>query len=197
MRGFWRDEAQVSRISRNSMTKLTCAPLLLAAIFLPQMVTAYTFLDPSCTIDDPTKCAYVFIYGKIGASDLETFQKLDEALPDGSPFPVVELNSNGGYVNEGMAIGRILRRHKARVETGSPLFPHRSARCSSSCFLIAAGASERILTHMGVHNTSQRVRTGANIYETQGVRWISPFASSPHRVKTCGGRERLSWLKVE
>ncbi len=143
------------------------------ATFLLQAapVVAYPLVDAQCK-DDPKACvvagklAYVSVYGDIGQEDLAFFTMLDEALPTGAPFPRVELNSDGGSARSSMEIGRILRRHGAVAETGSPVIPDTTPQCSSACALVAAGAVHLRLTHIGVHMGWQRKKVAPNVWKT-------------------------------
>lgn len=147
---------------------------IILAVFLLQAapLAAYPLVDAQCK-DDPQACIeagkldYVSIYGDIGNEDLEFFTMLDEALPPDVPFPHVYLNSYGGKVSAGIGIGRILHKHQATVESGSPVIPDSTLQCSSACALVAQGAAHRRLTHVGLHSSSVRVQTGENVWETQ------------------------------
>jgi ATP-dependent protease ClpP protease subunit len=147
---------------------------IILVVFLLQAtpLAAYPLVDAQCK-DDPQVCIeagkldYVSIYGDIGDEDLEFFTMLDKSLPPDAPFPRVFLNSYGGKVSAGIGIGRILRKHQAAVESGSPVVPDSTLQCSSACALVAQGAAHRRLTHVGLHSTSVRVQTGENVWETQ------------------------------
>ena len=151
------------------MNKITMA----LAAFLVQAApaVAYPLVDAQCK-DDPKACvvagklAYVSIYGLIGKEDLAFFTMVDANLPPGVPFPRVELNSGGGWASKAMEIGRILRRHRAVAETGSPVIPDSTPQCSSACGLVAAGATHRRLTHIGVHTGWQRKKVAPNVWKT-------------------------------
>lgn len=147
--------------------------IILAALALQAApLAAYPLFDAQCK-DDPEACAkagkleFVSIYGEIGDEDLDFFTMLDEALPPDTPFPRVFLNSYGGDVDAGFGIGRILRKHQATAESGSPVIPDSTLQCSSACALVAQGAVHRRLTHVGLHSSSVRVQTGENVWETQ------------------------------
>ena len=147
--------------------------MLLAALLLHAApLAAYPLVDPQCK-DDPKACVlagtlvYVSIYGEIGYEDLAFFRMVDKYLPPDAPFPHVYLNSNGGLVRAGIGIGRILHKHHATVESGSPVISDPTPQCSSACALLAQGAYHRRLTHVGLHGSSQRVKLGANLWETQ------------------------------
>lgn len=144
------------------------------AAFLLQVgpLAAYPLVDAKCK-DDPEACIragsleYVSIYGDIGYEDLDFFTMLDETLPFDAQFPRVFLNSYGGYVQAGIGIGRILRKHNATAESGSPVIPDAAPECSSACAFIAQGAVHRRLTHVGLHGPSRRVQTDENVWVTE------------------------------
>ena len=137
-------------------------------------MAAYPLVDEACK-DDPQACIeagkldYVSIYGGISDEDLEFFSMLDEALPPDAPFPRVFLNSHGGKVHAGIGIGRILRKHQAVAESGSPVIPDSTPQCTSACVLIAQGATHRRLTHVGLHGPSVRIKQVENVWQTQAV----------------------------
>lgn len=147
---------------------------IILAVFLLQAapLAAYPLVDAQCK-DDPQACIeagkldYVSIYGEIGNEDLNFFTMLDKSLPPDAQFPRVFLNSYGGKVSAGIGIGRILRKHRATAESGSPVIPDITPRCSSACALVAQGAAHRRLTHVGLHSASIRVQTGEKVWETQ------------------------------
>jgi ATP-dependent protease ClpP protease subunit len=72
-------------------------------------------------------------------------------LPSHHHAPVLLINSSGGDVQEAMAIGRLLRKHKAMVIVDE--------KCISACTLVLAGASSRVVlglppfgkTKLGIH----------------------------------------------
>ena len=144
------------------------------AAFLLQIgpLAAYPLVDAKCK-DDPEACImagtleYVSIYGDIGYEDIDFFMMLDEALPPDATFPRVFLNSYGGYVQAGIGIGRILRKHNATAESGSPVIPDIAPECSSACAFIAQGAVHRRLTHVGLHGPSRRVRKHENVWDDE------------------------------
>ena len=117
---------------------------------------AYPIVAPECK-SDPVQCAKdghldaVEVYGLIGHDDQKFFEDVDAAIPVEKPFPKVYLDSEGGSVPAGLAIGRILRKRKATVEGGSPFMPETVVECSSACSIIAAGATTRWLNHVGIH----------------------------------------------
>ena len=147
--------------------------MLLAALLLQVApLAAYPLVDAQCK-DDPKACvtagklAYVSVYGMISGDDLGFFKMVDAYLPPDVPFPRVYLNSYGGLVRAGIGIGRILHKHHATVESGSPVIPDSTPQCSSACALLAQGADHRRLTHLGLHGPSHRVKLGENLWETK------------------------------
>lgn len=132
---------------------------------------AYSLVDAPCK-DDPKACViagkltFVSVYGLIGQEDLDFFTMLDQSLPPGVAFPRIELNSGGGGARSAMEIGRILRRHEATAETGSPVIPDSTPQCSSACTLVAAGAVHRRLTHLGIHTGWTRKEVAPNVWKT-------------------------------
>ena len=162
-----------SNCSRGVDTMLIKKAMLLAAFLLQAVpLAAYPLVDAQCK-DDPEACvragklAYVSIYGRVGYEDLAFFEMVDAYLPPDAPFPRVYLNSYGGKGRAGIGIGRILHKHHATVESGSPVIPDTTPQCSSACALLAQGAYHRRLTHVGLHGPSKRVKLGENLWETQ------------------------------
>jgi hypothetical protein len=106
--------------------------------------------DPiACSIDG--KLTIVSIYGLIGSEDSKFFREIDRVIPADQPFPKVYLNSQGGRTQDAMIIGRILRKRHGSVESGSPFLKYDFTQCSSACVIVAAGASYRLLNHIGLH----------------------------------------------
>jgi hypothetical protein len=102
------------------------------------------------------------------AREFERFTR--ENRIDGLP---VVLDSPGGSVNSGMAIGRALRKAKATVHVGrtlerggTPAMPRhavddRESQCNSACVLILMGGEKREVSrraHVGVHLFSASLR---------------------------------------
>ena len=118
--------------------------------------SAYPIVSPECKMD-PVACAKdgkldaVSIFGQIGHEDLKFFNDIDEAIPADKPFPKIYVDSQGGSAKAGMTIGRILRKRHASVESGSPFIPDTFIECSSACAFLVAGATNRIVDHIGVH----------------------------------------------
>ncbi len=142
-----------------------------AAFMIAQQASAYPLVVAACK-QDPIACVqsgkleFVSIYGKIGYEDLDFFQMLDENVSPEAPFPRIELNSYGGHVDAALEIGRILRKHAAVAETGSPIIRDPAPQCSSACALIAQAAVHRRLTHVGLHSVSVREKVDENVWET-------------------------------
>jgi len=147
---------------------------LALAAFLAQALPAiaYPLVDAACKGNVAAcikagKLEYVSIYGELGYEDLDFFTMLDETLPKDAAFPRVFLNSYGGKVSAGLSIGRILRKHHATAESGSPVIPDATPQCTSACVFVAQGAYHRRLTHVGLHSSSVRVQVAPNVWETQ------------------------------
>jgi hypothetical protein len=117
---------------------------------------SYPIVSQNCK-DDPLQCAKdgrlvsVEVYGVIGYEDKMFFEDIDAAIPADHPFPTVYVDSEGGSGRDGEAIGRILRKRQATVIGGSPFFPETIVECTSACVFIAAGATTRLLNHVGIH----------------------------------------------
>lgn len=143
--------------------------LLTAALFLFVLAyanstasQAYTLLPPECgqSVDaciNTKQLSYVTVLGPIEDQDKEIFEAINKSLPDGASFPVVYLNSPGGELRTAIQIGRILRKNDAEVRSGSPQFPQFRPECASACTLIAAGATHRYLSEIGLHSGATRV----------------------------------------
>jgi TPR repeat protein len=104
----------------------------------------------------------IYLYGDL---DLATYQELDyfaSKHPKDRPFPIVYINSDGGLIAPSLEMGRILRDYKATIEAEDRFFPDHIARCSSACVLVSAGAVNRNLVHIGVHQgyTPKRLKGG-------------------------------------
>ena len=119
---------------------------------------AFPIVKKECKID-PVDCARrgklvaISIYGSIGQEDSAFFIDIDNAIPPDRPFPKVFLNSEGGTVYDAQVIGRILRKRGATVESGSPYLYADIVECSSACVRVAAGATNRLLNHIGLHRS--------------------------------------------
>lgn len=154
------------------MNRLAIAAVLAATATSPLM--AYPLVQAECRGRE-VECAlkheldFVSIFGSIGTEDVEFFEKLDAALPNGQPFPTVFLNSPGGSGQAAMQIGRILRKRHAAAESGSPIVEDFHPQCSSACVVLAAGAETRRLTHIGLHSAHRRVKTEENVAHDEAV----------------------------
>jgi len=117
---------------------------------------AFVLLPKECR-DKQTECMkkqtleWILIFGYIGYEEDDFFYRLDNIWPKDKPLPVVYLESGGGNARVGMRVGWILHRRGAVVATGNPITQDDGQQCSSSCALIALGATERHLRHFGVH----------------------------------------------
>ncbi len=111
------------------------------------------------------KIERIYIFDEILDKDFETIALIATQLPSDKKFPKVILNSDGGYIDPAMGIGRILRWRKASVETHDLFSPDRSPMCFSACVILAAGAVERNLDVIGLHSgyTSRRIKK--EVYE--------------------------------
>ena len=118
--------------------------------------SAYPIVSSECKAD-PVVCAKdgkleaVSIFGQIGYEDFKFFNEIDEAIPSYKPFPKIYVDSEGGSGYAGITIGRILRKRHATVESGSPFIADPFIECSSACAFVVAGATTRIVDHIGVH----------------------------------------------
>ena len=146
--------------------------LACSGVAISTQSNAYPLVQADCR-QDVTACAvsgklaFISVFGEIGPEDEAFFQTLDEALPADAPLPPVYLNSPGGNVPSAMTIGRILRRRAASVETGSPVVEDYHPLCASACVLLAAGAVQRRLTHIGLHSSHVRVKVAPNVMEDE------------------------------
>jgi TPR repeat protein len=120
------------------------------------LASGYPVVSQECK-SDPIACAIdgklsaVSIYGEIGSDDSKFFEDIDKAIPSDQPFPQVYVNSEGGSMRDAMTIGRILRKRNGSVESGSPFLKYDFIECSSACVIVAAGATHRLLNHIGIH----------------------------------------------
>ncbi len=91
--------------------------------------------------------ATVWLSGEIKSSDARMITAFIDALPSNlARNPGVILDSSGGSVAAAMAIGRLLRKHQAKV------LLDREASCVSSCTLVLAAATTRMVYgKVGVH----------------------------------------------
>jgi TPR repeat protein len=124
---------------------------------LPSMAVAYPLVSNECK-PDPVKCAKdghldgIEIYGKIGYSDYDLFNKVNAAIAPDATFPKIYLDSPGGSILAAIEIGKILRTRKATVISGSPYMAETHFLCGSACIFVAAGATKRQLSHIGFHS---------------------------------------------
>ena len=118
--------------------------------------SAFVLLPKECR-DRQTECMknqsldWILIFGEIGYEEDDFFNRLDKIWPKDKPLPVVYLESEGGNARVGIKIGRILHKRNGIVATGNPITQDDGRQCSSACALIALGATERHLRHVGFH----------------------------------------------
>jgi Sel1 repeat len=140
---------------------LRLATFTFVLFFYSSISKAYVLPPPNCTYEKFDDCLhngnlpYVVVYGEIVYSDLSVFKRIDQELQRNSSFPIVYLDSGGGKIDAAIRIGRILRKNKATARSGNPIQKHENTECSSACVMIAAGATERYLTHIGLHSASR------------------------------------------
>jgi TPR repeat protein len=126
-------------------------------LFSQNIAHAYILIPENCR-SDQEKCLksgemdYIFVYGKIIPSDAHFFEQLDAVWPSDKKIPIIWLESEGGSVAAAEQIGVILRQRHGVVATGNPITKTDRFYCVSSCVLIAAGAEERHLRHIGLHS---------------------------------------------
>lgn len=119
--------------------------------------------DGDCLTVPTLKTLYIF--GFIDDETAVSIAMIDGLVPSSEKFPDVILNSQGGYTDAAMWIGRILRRRSATVVGQDFFFPERMPECYSACSLIAAGAVERRLVHVGLHQGGRKKRIKGLTYE--------------------------------
>lgn len=130
---------------------------VLALAVISSSAFAYPIVSDYCK-SDPIKCATeghldaIEIYGDIGKSDVDFIKLIDSTVPKDAAFPKIYLDSPGGSLHAAVEIGKILRARKAMVISGSPFMGETYVECSSACVFIAAGATTRQLSHIGIHN---------------------------------------------
>ena len=100
---------------------------------------------------------HIYIFDAISQQTADQIAQLDGIWPTGRSFPIVYVNSQGGDNIAAVQIGRILRRREATVETRDVFFPANRASCFSACVTIAAGATIRRLSHVGIHQAARIV----------------------------------------
>lgn len=113
----------------------------------------------------PNRVKYIYIYDEIDYQTLAAVSVLDQIIPKKEPFPIVYLNSPGGYTDEAMIIGRILRSRSATVESLDVFHPDYTPTCNSACSLIAAGATNRNLYEIGFHRGINAKRLKGEKYQ--------------------------------
>ena len=129
-------------------------------LLLPSLARAYVLSPPDCRFGQLRICAaqgrleYLVIYGTIQYSDYDEIRAVSEAIPADKPFPPVYLQSLGGSLDAGYAIGRLFRKRDVTVRSGNPVTGDKYSRCASSCMIIAAGATKRFLVNVGMHSPS-------------------------------------------
>ena len=129
---------------------------MIAVTVIPERSHAFVLLPKECR-EKQTECMkkqtleWILIFGYIGYEEDEFFYRLDKIWPKDKPLPVVYLESGGGDARVGMRVGWILHRRNAIVATGNPITQDDGQQCSSSCAIIALGATERHLRHFGIH----------------------------------------------
>ena len=135
----------------------------LVAFFFLSLVTAnaYVLPPPNCAYDKFEGCLkegrlpYLVIFGEIVISDASLFTRIDKELARNAAFPIVYLDSGGGNLAAAVGIGRILRKNEATVRSENPVLGRSNTECSSACVMVAAGATKRYLTHIGLHSGSK------------------------------------------
>ena len=138
------------------MKRIAFLLLLLLINALPNSAKAFVILPPECrSVGD--KCLfennlrYIFIYGHITYEEYDFFEKLDKYWKKDKPLPVVYVESSGGYAPVALFVGKILHERTGIVVSGNPITKTDGRECASACSVIAAGATERHLSHLGIH----------------------------------------------
>ena len=143
-------------------------------IAISGIAKAELWIDRGCSPDmkDCSNSIQAFyIYGEINRATSSFLEQIDHAYPKDKPFPKIYINSDGGSVHAALEIGRILRSRKASIETDDRFFPENKARCYSACVIVALGAVERNINHIGVHQGFRAKRLKGGKYD------ISPLPS--------------------
>jgi len=133
---------------------------ILAVLFLlfANAAQAYVLTPPECRFGKLIPCVkagqleYIVIYNTIQYSDYADIKQISDNLPSDVKFPTVYLQSLGGSLQAGYAIGKIFRKHEVTVRSGNPITGDKFSKCISSCVVIAAGAKKRYLNHIGLHS---------------------------------------------
>lgn len=109
--------------------------------------------------------------------DIETgdHKKLEALLKSSKNKKVfVLLNSDGGYVDEGLLMGSAIRKHGANTGIDTP-YINQKAICASSCALVFYGGHDRVMTSnsaLGVHQMRTE-STNARLTEESAQFWTS------------------------
>ena len=137
---------------------LKALTFLIGFFLISNTAHAYVLAPPDCRFGQLQGCAaqgrleYLVIYGSIQRSDYDDIKSVADVIPLDKPFPTVYLQSVGGSLAAGYAIGRLFRKHSVTVRAGNPITGDKYSRCASSCMIIAAGAVKRYLVHVGIHS---------------------------------------------
>ena len=124
--------------------------------FASKPAEAFVLLPKECH-EKQTECMknqtldWILIFGEIGFEEDYFFSRLDKIWPKDKPLPVVYVESEGGNARVGIKVGRILHKRNGVIATGNPITQDDGRQCSSACALIALGATERHLRHVGFH----------------------------------------------
>ena len=119
----------------------------------------------SCAING--RVQFIYIYDEIDSVTFNRIAFFDGLLKADSKFPIVYLNSFGGDLIYARAIGRILRRRSAKVESKNVFYPQQKSFCDSACVLIAAGAVDRQLREIRLHRTRLETRIKGEVYRRE------------------------------
>ena len=106
----------------------------------------------------------IFLYGSIGMSDAVELLRIDTYLKGDAKLPTIYVDSIGGSLGPAEMIGRMLRRRQARIETKNIFDETYPAQCSSACVTVAAGAVDRQLSHIGVHQPHKTIHVKAETH---------------------------------
>ena len=129
---------------------------LIGSALLAKPAEAFVLLPKECR-ERQTECMkkqtldWILIFGEIGFDEDYFFSRLDKIWPKDKPLPVIYLESEGGSAPTAMRVGRILHRRNGIVATGNPITKDDGRECSSACSIIAAGATQRHIKHIGIH----------------------------------------------
>jgi len=156
------------------MERILSFTILLVVMFYASPSTAAAWIEWNCEKNERSEsCAqngkvkYIYIYDEIDSETFARIASFDGLLKENSKFPVVYLNSFGGSLRYSKAIGRILRRRGASVESKNVFFPKQRPTCDSGCVLIAAGAIDRQLSEIGLHRASLNIRVKGEVYRQE------------------------------